>query len=412
MVGKTNAKGAGGVAPVATFMYGYDIVVATSSPSGRVTYPSEVDNAGFTPALMTFGGSFSYGDWPSAVGQGFMPRPCMLLYDGTVDYYLDPNDYTKKSDGVTASDVANTAYGGNAMMEWGKLYTHRSFYNGVYSFRVSDMKIAEDWDCWSNYDLNDNEIPHFYTPIYFGSSASGKLRSISGQSNYVSGTREQEITLATANGDGWYTEVLADRLLIQDLLVMMAKSTNTQISYGWGRVLPANGTATINTGTMNTSGIFWGSDNKTGGVKVFGMENLWGNLWRAQAGWVSVNGTQKIKITRGIHDGSVATDYNLDGTNYITLLSSIPSGTSGSYISDMKNDLLWGRFPIVASGSAITFESDSLWYPSTQQTSYAVCGGGPADDAQNGAFYTSLSSIATYTSILNGAALSCKPIAA
>jgi hypothetical protein len=36
---------------------------------------------------------FGYGDWKDAF---FMPRPCMLRYDGTVDYYLDPNDYSRK----------------------------------------------------------------------------------------------------------------------------------------------------------------------------------------------------------------------------------------------------------------------------------------------------------------------------
>ena len=28
-----------------------------------------------------------------------MPRPCMVLQSGVTDYYLDPNDYTKKEDG-------------------------------------------------------------------------------------------------------------------------------------------------------------------------------------------------------------------------------------------------------------------------------------------------------------------------
>lgn len=46
-----------------------------------------------------------------------MPRPCMLKSDGTVDYYLDPDDYTKKEDGETPSDIANVNYNGNAMME-------------------------------------------------------------------------------------------------------------------------------------------------------------------------------------------------------------------------------------------------------------------------------------------------------
>lgn len=36
------------------YLFGYDLVKATSSPTGRVTYPSDVDNATFTPAAMNF----------------------------------------------------------------------------------------------------------------------------------------------------------------------------------------------------------------------------------------------------------------------------------------------------------------------------------------------------------------------
>ena len=96
-------------------IYGFHIDGTESSPSGNITYLEAA--VGMTPASMNFStGVFNYGNWADAF---FMPRPCMLKNDGTVDYYLNPNDYTKKTDG-TASDVANTSYGGNAMMEWGK----------------------------------------------------------------------------------------------------------------------------------------------------------------------------------------------------------------------------------------------------------------------------------------------------
>lgn len=114
------------------------------------------------------------------------------------------------------------------MMEWPKIYTKRWEENGVYHFRCSDIPQDDTWDCWCNYDRNNNEIDHFYTPIYFGSNVSSKLRSISGQANMVSKNATTEINYAKANGSDWYTEVLADRLLIQDLLVMMGKSTDCQ----------------------------------------------------------------------------------------------------------------------------------------------------------------------------------------
>ena len=96
-------------------IYGFHIDADESDPVEKVTYLA--DAVGMTPAAMDFAnGVFNWGSWRDAF---FMPRPCMLKYDGTVDYYLDPDDYTKKYEGG-ASDVADVNYGGNAMMEWGQ----------------------------------------------------------------------------------------------------------------------------------------------------------------------------------------------------------------------------------------------------------------------------------------------------
>lgn len=387
------------------YLFGYDLVKSTSSPSGRVSYPDDVDNAGFTPAKMNFGGSFSYGDWNFAPGEKFMPRPCMLTYAGVVDHYLNPNDYTQKAEGG-ASKVADTSFGGNAMMEWPKIYTKRWEEGGVYHFRCSDTPQDESWECWSNYDRLNNQIDHFYTPIYFGSNVSSKLRSISGQANMVSQNATTEINYAKANGNDWYTEVLADRLLIQDLLVMMGKSTDGQTVYGKGR---CDTNSAVNTGTMNSRGMFWGSNNGTDGVKVFGMEHFWGNLWRRTAGWMNVNGTQKVKLTRGTKDGSTASDYNTDGNGYKTVSGATPSGTSGGYISSMKTEG-FGRIPVTASGSSSTFEADSLWY-NNSGTMYAIVGGGWGNDLLCGPFCANLGNAPSVSASYYGAALSCKPLA-
>ena len=391
-----------------SYLFGYDLFLTNSNPAARVSYPSDVDNAGFTPAAMNFStGVFNYGGWPSAPGEKFMPRPCMLTYAGVVDHYLNPNDYTKKTDG-TASSVTSTAFGGNAMMEWPKIWVKRWTEGNVYKFRCCDIQMDEDYECWCNYDRNNNEIDHFYTPIYFGSNVSNRMRSISGQANSVSTTADTEITLAKANGADWYTEVLADRLLIQDLLVMMGKTTECQTAFGHGRC-KSNNTSAIGQGTMNTKGLFWGSTNQTDGVKVFGMENWWGNLWRRTAGWIVVNGIQKVKITRNTKDGSTVTDYNTTGNGYISISGATPTGTSGGYISGMKTEK-FGRIPYQASGSASTYEADGLWF-NNSGTFYALVGGRWNNGLVVGPFCAYLDSAASASSSTYGAALSCKPLA-
>lgn len=388
------------------YLYGFDLTIADSNPATRVTYPSDVENSGFAKAVMNFGGAFSYGGWPSTPGEKFMPRPCMLRFNGTVDYYLNPNDYTKKADG-TASDVANMNYGGNAMMEWPKIYVKRWERNGVYHFRCSDMKVDSDYECWSNYDKNNKEIPHFYTPIFFGSKdGSNRLRSISGQSNFVSNTAQTEVTYAKNNGaDIWYTEVLSDRDLINDLLTMMFKSTDLQATAGYG---VCSASAAIAPGSMNTKGLFWGAGDKTSGVKVFGMENWWGNIFRRIAGWCISGGTQKVKLTRGTKDGTTVGDYNFDGNGY-KIISGVNLTRSG-YISKMKTEP-FGRFPMETNGSTTTFESDYIWADSGNGY-YACVGGHWRNDLRCGPFCAALYSEPSTADTSIGAALSCKPLAA
>ena len=388
------------------YLYGFDLKKSDSNPATRVTYPSDVENSGFAAAKMTFGGAFSYGGWPTP-GEKFMPRPCMLKYDGTVDYYLNPNDYTKKIDGTT-SDVANVNYGGNAMIEWPKIWVKRWEENGVYHFRCSDVQVDSEYECWSNYDKNNKQIDHFYTPIFEGWwDSSNRMRSISGQTCEVSTNVQQEIDAAKLNGaDIWFTEVAADILLVQDLLVMMFKSTDLQSSAGHGRVKSTNSNA-IATGTMNDKGFFWGSNDQTSGVKVFGMEHCWGNIWRRFAGWILVDRRHKLKLTRGTKDGSTVSDYNTDGSGYIDTGINAPS--SNNYISEMATTK-FGRLPTAVSGSSTTYECD--YFCQNTGTKYAFIGGRWYSDLSAGPFGVHLGVDASDPGPSLGAALSCKPLAA
>jgi len=90
-------------------IYGWHVDPDISDSLNAVTYLE--DAIGMTPASMG-STTFNYGSWENAF---FMPKPCMLKSNGKVDYYLDPNDYTKKLNGA-ASDIANPNYDGNAMM--------------------------------------------------------------------------------------------------------------------------------------------------------------------------------------------------------------------------------------------------------------------------------------------------------
>lgn len=140
------------------------------------------------------------------------------------------------------------------------------------------------------------------------------------------------------------------------------------------------------------------------------MENVWGNLWRRTAGWINANGTQKVKLTRGTHDGSTAADYNTDGSGYISVANASPHGNSGGYIDTMKTEA-YGRLPVTANGSSSTYEADGMWF-NNSQVNYACVGGRWADALLVGPFCAYLATPASDSGSNVGAALSCKPLAA
>lgn len=401
-------------------VYGFHVNSKDSQPSGAVTYL--LDAIGATPAKMNYtSNTFDYGSWKDAF---FMPRPCMLKSDGTVDYYLNPDDYTKKADG-TASEVASTSYGGNAMMEWGQ-NGNRIWYKVVPdagdgtsgSVYISNQNVDGKYHAWSFYNADGVLGEHFYTPIYNGSEISGKLRSLSGQTCIHDKNATYEVTAAEKNNpDGkkmWYTEVLADIQLINFLLILMGKSLDTQTVFGQGYTTgAASATDLATTGSMDTKGLFWGSstagtkETKTG-VKVFGMENWWGNQWRRYAGHINNNGMNMVKMTYGMQDGSTAKGYNTTADGYIDA-GSVPTGNS-TYIKTMKfTDK--GIYPsVVTGGSQSTYYCDGFW-SNNNQLDYALLGGSARNGSFCGAFALALNGTPALADWASGAALSCKPLA-
>ena len=395
------------------YLYGFKIDQRESNPASMITYPDDVDNRYFDSAYMDYTtGVFNYGDWKDA---WFIKdlKPCMLKYDGTVDYELDPNDYTKKLDG-TDSHVANINYEGNAMMGIPKVYW-KIVDNGdnTANVYVCNKKLNDSFHCWSHIDSNGNEIDYCYMPIYNGYNDGTRLRSISGLAPTTSKTADTEIALATANNLDentiWYTEVYSDRQLINILLLLIGKNANVQTVFGQGR----SGTSDKQkSGYMNTKGLFWGQKSSHD-VKVFGMEHWWGNTWRRIAGWMNCNGTQKVKLTYGQSDGSTADGYNTTGEGYISV-DTPPTGSNGGYISAM-NFSEYGFIPSVASGSSTTYYCDKMWFDNSV-SAYACVGGYDHYSSSGyyvyvGAFCACLSEAVSYSSGDYGASVSCKPLA-
>lgn len=410
-------------------IYAYQIDENDSNPATCVTaYESAwgCENLNFTPAHMDFANdTFVMGSWTG--NEFFFPKPCMLKYDGTVDYYLDPTDYTKKADG-TASDVANFAYNGNVMVEFPTVYFNRWQAGNKTYVVMSNKQLTSDFHAYAHHDKNGNVLPYIYLAAYDGSYDGTRLRSISGIAANNNGsslatnkimnftTCQQEINFAVANNsgiaeghEGYFTTHKADGDLVIDLLTLIGYSTNSQATFGRGRdtgYVSVTNTGIVTTGSMNTKGMFWGENQGAAGVKVFGIENFWGNLWKQRAGWINANGTQKVKMTWGQEDGSTVDGFNTTGSGYVTVSGATPAGTSGGYINKWKKTAQ-GFIPYNAAGSDSTYVCDGLLF-NNSQVDYVLCAGNSNSGLPVGAFCSSLGIAVSVASWGLGAALSCK----
>lgn len=389
-------------------LYGFHINNNESDPSARITYLE--DASGAQPAYMDYtNGVFNYGSWKNAF---FMPRPCMVKSNGLVDYYLNEDDFTLKESGG-ASDVANADYDGNAMMEWGR-EGKRIWYKIVpdttgASVYISDTQIDSTYHDYSFINENNVHMPHFYTPIYNGSvDDNSKLRSLSGKALSFSLSGSAEVTAATKNGNGWYTEVFADRLLINFLLILMCKSTDTQSKFGQGLTTGAESAMkAYSTGSLNKNGLFFGYSDTTHAVKVFGMENYWGTQWRRCAGLIQKGGKAYYKLTKGTADGTTATSYNSDGTGYKEFAGTLQSAEGYQKAQAFDGNVM---LPSTGGGSSSTYMCDYYWV-NASATTYALFGGCSGSGAGCGAFFLDLDAAFGGAAWSIGAALSLKPLA-
>ena len=326
--------------------YGIKISKKEKNPDKRVTYIHDAKD--LQPARMNFDtGVFEYGSWQ---GRAFAAPennyPCMVKADGTEDYKLMQEDYTKREDGA-ASDVANTDYAGNAM----------AAFKGGWLCQYETE--ADEYIIWSNVKYDDGYNAYhrtapdgsiregFYRHIYMPTLIDGKARSISGAEIMGGFTAKQERQLCKANGEAWEQSTWQQWNYIICLLKIMAKTDDLQAAYGYGNCDNPAWEA-LPTGTLNDKGQFYGSREKDKQVKVFHTEALWGDKWERLAGLIVDNGTVKVH-TYG--------EYNFTGQGYKSVYRYIIRSFDYGFV-DGTVMTPYGRFPVSFNGSRHEYTAD------------------------------------------------------
>lgn len=335
--------------------YGIKISKKEKNPDKRVTYIHDAKD--LQPARMNFDtGVFEYGSWQ---GRAFAAPennyPCMVKADGTEDYKLMQEDYTKKEDGA-ASDVANADYAGNAM----------AAFKGGWLCQYETE--ADEFIIWSNVKYDDGYNAYhrtapdgviregFYRRIYKPALLNNVARSISGQQSMYSKNATQERTYIKANGEAWEHTSWWEWNYIIALLKIMAKTEDLQGAYGNGNMNgyvndAAQHYGILTAGTLNDKGQFFGYNTNNQQVKVFHTEAMWGDQWERICHMICDKGVVKVQPYG---------DGNFTGAGFETVLDYKDLGITASASGYMRDTVMTkaGRFAKTFNGSSSTYTCD------------------------------------------------------
>lgn len=356
--------------PDDTPIYGMVIHEASDlDPATRVEYLGA--NKDYTPMSMNMTThAMDYGSW---AGWSWLAAnvPVMCGWDGEIDYYLDPDDYTKKADG-TASDVANADYAGNAMAVIKKIYKKEYKVGSDRYVYFCERKVDDDFQP-VGFNVGGKERDYMLIPMFYGSiDANGRMRSISGVWSCLSasgsasdnangtaiGTAEQNTAILKTSANGLFfggplTNTLAD------LCVMLTKSTDSQASFGYGMCSSYVEDKAQHYGSKVNAvvggGQFYGSEDKTSFNKILHSCVLGSYmLWQRDPYVVMVNG--RIKVS---------TDYSYDLTGAAYLDTGCDLSASGFYAT---THVIKGYGPIPSdevTGSTALGYCDYCWVNAT-----------------------------------------------
>ena len=376
-----------GVVPI----YGFHLNGAETDPAHAITYIA--DNINAEPAYMDYANDrFEYGSWKDAWFIRDL-KPCILNQDGTVRCYLNKNDYSKDVEGNTVA-IDETLTGANVMIEFPKIWM--KFVPDANDDTSCDVYFSQKKqdDGYTDYPYiaidGITHKEHFYMPAFNGSIIDGVLRSIAGQTSTKCQNLDAsgEIAAAQANGSGWWIECAGQIMLINMLLLLISRNTDTQAAFGEG-ISSGSQTAFDNyvTGTLKDKGLFYGS-NETTAVKVFGIENWWALQWRRYSGDICNDNEILAKMCWGKSDGSTVDSYNLDGTGYVD----VGASPATNYLITQRWTSL-GCFT-KTTGSNTSSPYKDYYYVAESGVRFALRGGYSSLGSSAGAFYVRRNNVA------------------
>lgn len=319
-------------APQPFKIFGVRIDLTNSNPASAVTYTDD--------AVGMIAGSSA---WDSmAIFKDI--KPCVLK-NGVVQYYLNPNDFTKKADG-SAADITS-GNDGDVMIEIPKTGFLITTVGNILTVKVTDDPNNPNFKYYAHSRATEGDRSKLYIGAYLGwKDGSNKLRSLSGKTPTADQTIGTFRTQAQANGAGYDLVSFYPLTLLQCLYLIRYKNLDSQTALGRGYV--DGKSAATNTGGTNQKGMFFGETTGNQQMKFLGIEDFWGNLRWWIDGLYSDDSINIKTAFQNFNDtGSGYTDRGQGATSNIGNYMSKPQGTSQT-----------GFIAKEVSGSASTYFCD------------------------------------------------------
>lgn len=358
-----NVVNRGSGTPVAYRTMGITIDLSNSNPATCLTYTD--DAVGMTAASAAWDDFFGH-------------KPC-LLNAGAVVGYLNPNNFAQFADGSAADITSGNA--GDVMIEFPRRGLSISTSGTTVTIKMTDNPDDVNFE-YNAHTRGATSKDKFYLGAYKGNTISSKLRSLSGKAPTATQTIGTFRTQAQANGAGYENSGFYQLIFRQCMYLLKYKNLNSQVALGRGYV--DGNSAAIATGGTNAKGMDFGEGTGKLQMKLFGIEDFWGNIWEWIDGLVTDASRNMLTANSSFNDtGSGYTNNGQGATANI-----------GGYMSKPQGGTKTGFIAKEVSGSETTYFCD---YASLNTLCVAYFGGDWSNASIAGAFRLNVGYAASYS---------------
>lgn len=300
-------------------------------------------------------------------------KPYMVKSDGTPDYLLSETDYTKKADGATDSDVANTSYNGGAFSWFPKIYKYEAMEGND---RTVLFSMTERDGFYPNgfVDPSNNVLEGVWLPMFYGSGIgtdTQKMVSLAGlQPSYNTTTDQEHTAIQNFSARAHFLGGPIVETII-DFLIMMAGTTDLQGAYGRGNCSGYDSSLAPTYGVKQNAvvggGQFYGTDDGKSLNKIFHSIVLGSyQQYMRDPYELVVNG--RVKVSKNY-------TYDLTGATYSDTGINVPN-CPGRWEYPLRYQTVpgYGSVPAIEfdGGSTGTGSCDGLYRHTSQETMTAV----------------------------------------